>query len=238
MKNILFLIFLSVPALVKAEATVNLSSEGRQAVLIELYTSQGCSSCPPAERWLNRFAEDEKLWSEYIPMAFHVDYWDYLGWKDPYASSTYSERQRNYGRQGYLSSVYTPGILVNGEEWRGRTQIKPLQLSTKALTVSIDENTATINYGEQKVLQAHVALLGFDIQTKVTRGENSDKNLKSNFVVLSKHSDISNNGEWKIKLPESDKRAGRYGIAVWINRLGNQKPLQAVGGWLPERNPQ
>ena len=74
-------------------------SNNEQVSLIELYTSEGCSSCPPAERWLSKLADDESLWSHFVPLAFHVDYWDYIGWKDPYASKEYSQRQRRYALQ-------------------------------------------------------------------------------------------------------------------------------------------
>ena len=82
---ILFLgcVFFSLQA---KEKSIHLSSQNKQFILIELFTSQGCSSCPPAEKWLNQFIKDKELWEKYIPVAFHVDYWDYLGWKDPYSN--------------------------------------------------------------------------------------------------------------------------------------------------------
>ena len=76
-----------------ATDVVEYSSTEKQTVMVELFTSQGCSSCPPAERWLNSYAQDEKLWSEIIPIAFHVDYWDKLGWPDVFANKAYSARQ-------------------------------------------------------------------------------------------------------------------------------------------------
>jgi len=66
----------------------------KQVPLIELYTSEGCSSCPPADRWMSKLTAHEDLWSGFVPIALHVDYWDYIGWKDPYASREYSQRQR------------------------------------------------------------------------------------------------------------------------------------------------
>src|SRR5881394_2772067 len=71
-------------------------SSGEQVALLELYTSEGCSSCPPAETWLSRLKESPKLWKDFVPVAFHVDYWDYLGWKDPFAAKVYTERQHEY----------------------------------------------------------------------------------------------------------------------------------------------
>jgi len=67
-----------------------------QVITVELFTSQGCSSCPPAEKWFNRFREDSQLWKELIPLAFHVNYWDGLGWKDPFATQVNTDRQYKY----------------------------------------------------------------------------------------------------------------------------------------------
>jgi hypothetical protein len=75
-------------------ASLQLDSGERQVTLLELYTSQGCSSCPPAERWLNTYIDNNKLWREVVPVAFHVDYWDYIGWQDTFAAAAYGERQR------------------------------------------------------------------------------------------------------------------------------------------------
>ncbi|MCW9015306.1 MAG: DUF1223 domain-containing protein [Gammaproteobacteria bacterium] len=226
-------VFLLIAAKAMADSRVQLSSENKRPVFIELYTSQGCSSCPPAERWLNNFVDDNELWEKYIPIAFHVDYWDYLGWQDPYASADNSSRQRKYHRQGRISLVYTPGILVNGEEWRGRSTLTAMHSNATVLKASIDNKVVAINYSANQLMQAHVVILGFDIETEVTRGENSNKVLSGNFVSLAHLSDVSNNGQWSIKLPELKQKAQRYGIAVWVNPLGSQKPVQAVGGWLP-----
>ena len=95
------------------------SSGSERATILELYTSEGCSSCPPADRWLSQLKSDPGLWRDVIPLAFHVDYWDYIGWKDEFAREEYSARQRRYAWEGNANSVYTPGMFRNGTEWRG-----------------------------------------------------------------------------------------------------------------------
>ena len=90
-----------------------------QTMLLELYTSEGCSSCPSAETWLSRLKQSPKLWQDFVPVAFHVDYWDYLGWKDPYATKAYTQHQHDYAAQWRSRSVYTPGFVLDGREWRG-----------------------------------------------------------------------------------------------------------------------
>ena len=99
-------------------ASLSLQSPINQVGLLELYTSEGCSSCPPADRWLSSLKDNPKLWKELVPVAFHVDYWDYIGWPDKFASSAYSKRQQRYARQQTINAVYTPGFVYNGAEWR------------------------------------------------------------------------------------------------------------------------
>jgi hypothetical protein len=88
---------------------------GRGPVMIELFTSQGCSSCPPADRLLSRLKRDPKLAGGVIPLAFHVDYWNHLGWSDPFSSSRWSQRQLDYAHVVFHSNrIYTPQLVVNG----------------------------------------------------------------------------------------------------------------------------
>ncbi|MCW9023236.1 MAG: DUF1223 domain-containing protein [Gammaproteobacteria bacterium] len=101
-----------------AETSLQLSSGPTQTSLIELYTSEGCSSCPPAERFLNKLQHHKQLWTQYVPLAFHVDYWDYIGWEDKYAHPAFTKRQSAYARQKNLKTIYTPAFVVNGQSWR------------------------------------------------------------------------------------------------------------------------
>jgi len=213
------------------------NSGPQQVTLLELYTSQGCSSCPPAERWLNEYLKDEDLWSRIVPLAFHVDYWDYLGWKDNYAHHENGERQREYARMGKAHNVYTPGMFVNGREWRGWTLRMNPHASSKVpgnLSVMVEDNQVAATFeAENGPHELHIALLGFDIETKVDRGENSNRTLRQEFVVLEHESHPSINGHWKVPLPRGELTADRYGIAVWVSTPGNPAPVQATGGWLP-----
>ena len=204
--------------------------------LLELYSSQGCSSCPPAERWISKQRNNPGLWRDFIPLVFHVDYWDYLGWKDPFSQKVYSQRQRTYHSQGGVSSVYTPGMLVNGMEWRGWYSGKSLPetlVNPGILLAELKGNKLHVNYKHKIPLNLNVALLGFDIKTDVKQGENSGKLLSENFIVLNKISKFSNNGSWDLELTSSSKyKSQRYGLAIWINSPEHLQPLQATGGWL------
>src|ERR1043166_1377606 len=75
---------------------LSFQSSEQRTPLIELYTSEGCSSCPPAEAWLSKLKTEAGLWKDFVPVAFHVDYWDHLGWRDRFASAVFTERQRAY----------------------------------------------------------------------------------------------------------------------------------------------
>ena len=94
---------------------VMFQSPDHQSALLELYTSEGCSSCPPAENWLSRLKTSPRLWREFVPVAFHVDYWDYLGWRDPWGAKEFSNRQRAYAKTWGSETIYTPELRL---EWK------------------------------------------------------------------------------------------------------------------------
>ncbi|RDH82732.1 MAG: DUF1223 domain-containing protein [endosymbiont of Galathealinum brachiosum] len=204
--------------------------------LLELYSSQGCSSCPPAERWISRQIDNPGLWIDFIPLVFHVDYWDYLGWKDPFSKKQYSQRQRTYHYQGGVSSVYTPGMIANGNEWRGWYRGKTLPESLVKpgiLSADLNDNNLHVHYKHKIPLNLNVALLGFSIKTDVKHGENSGELFSENFIVLNKISKLSKNGTWDIELETTSNFVSqRYALAIWINAPGNLQPIQATGGWL------
>jgi len=104
-------------------------------VVVELFTSQGCSSCPPADRLLSKLSRDPRLAGRVIPLAFHVDYWDYIGWRDPFASPRWSQRQKDYARVFRSNRIYTPQLVVSGStEGVGSQDVQrvPSQTSTHA----------------------------------------------------------------------------------------------------------
>ena len=94
-------------------------SGAAQTTLLELFTSEGCSSCPVAEKWLSQFKTNSDLWKKIVPVAFHVDYWDNLGWPDRFAKAEFTLRQRRYAASWPTGAVYTPAFVVNGKEWSG-----------------------------------------------------------------------------------------------------------------------
>lgn len=225
-------------------ATPVFESSSRQTGLLELYTSEGCSSCPPADRWLSTLEKKDGLWQNFIPIALHVNYWDYIGWKDRFAEAAYSERQRQYAREQSLKSVYTPGFTYNGKEWRQWFKKSRLDFPTGArpgvLKLEINDDQATVIFTPTKVtstkIKVSLAILGFDLQTSVKAGENRGKKLAHNFVVLGmNHATLERKDEQfitRLAVPTPKIISKRYAIVAWVNESGKQEPLQAVGGWL------
>jgi hypothetical protein len=113
--KILFCLVMLVSVTVAA-APVSFQSSERQTALIELYTSEGCSSCPPAESWLSGLKSAPGLWNDFVPVTFHIDYWDNPGWRDKWSSKQFSDRQRDYARALGSAEIYTPEFVLNGKE--------------------------------------------------------------------------------------------------------------------------
>jgi hypothetical protein len=236
MRNVWLVTFLT---LVSAHAETALQSGPQKVSLLELYTSEGCSSCPPAESWLSQLATDGRLWKEIVPVAFHVDYWDELGWKDRFAKREYTSRQRSYSAIWGISSVYTPGFVLNGQEWKGWFSGNPLpnsdDRSAGTLDVRIGNGTARIVYSgnsASKEIEAHIVPLAMDVSSDVHAGENRGRKLAHSFVALDLVSLklTGGNGQFSGELPLNF--AAAKAIAVWITPAGSLNPLQATGGFL------
>ncbi|CAA0097819.1 Uncharacterised protein [BD1-7 clade bacterium] len=222
------------------------TSEASQAELVELYTSQGCSSCPPAEAWLSRWKDNPELWKKVVPVAWHVTYWNYLGWPDDFSQSRYDKRQQYYKQLGHSRSVYTPEFIVNGREWRGWFQREALPVSEKTvgvLTATTDSGRFKVDFVPQDTkaddYRLYVAVMGQDIVSDVKRGENAGKKLKHDFVVLDykmfaplKRSPINGKYLWQGDLTTMKDAADNKAIAFWVTRGTDPTPIQATGGIL------
>ncbi len=242
-------VFLCVLAYVASTAsaateTLEFESPGARVSLLELYTSEGCSSCPPADRWMRALQDDPRLWREVVPVAFHVDYWDYIGWSDRFASPVYSDRQRDYARGRYVSTVYTPGFVLAGKEWRSWFSRPVLRLDnsvqTGKLNLSVTGQQASVTFTPpapmSEELEVHVAILGFDLKTVVRAGENGGRVLEHDFVVLGYRRVAATRKESiyaaRFSLPDTEIPSERKAIATWVSLRDDPRPVQAVGGWL------
>lgn len=173
-----------------------------------------------------------------MPIAFHVDYWDYIGWKDPYASREYSQRQRRYAREFGESTVYTPGVRKAGQDWqkwRSRPNLdEASEQKVGKLMLNVEKDGRfTASFAADQSTQLNIALLGLDLSNEVSRGENRGRTLEHDFVVLGISSYSSAElGQWQGELPKASTPAKSYAIAAWVTQGGSLKPLQATGGYL------
>ncbi|MFK7889086.1 MAG: DUF1223 domain-containing protein, partial [Gammaproteobacteria bacterium] len=211
--------------------------------LIELYTSEGCSSCPPADAWFSELAEEDGLWSDYVPVAFHVTYWNFLGWRDVFSDRRYDQRQRR--RAGIAdSSVYTPGVFRDGDEFRQWRRLRAApkgssSASAGQLSVDIENGDIVASFAagsDQDDLALEIAVLSSGITSSVKAGENRGRSLRHDFVVVDLQSDAltNDNGVWRARLPlPATQDVSKPALAAWVVDANGQ-PLQATGGWLPE----
>jgi len=165
-------------------------SDTSSPAVIELFTSQGCNSCPPAEALLGEYANDPNT----LVLAFHVDYWDYLGWHDPFALPISKQRQRGYVQALQLSSAFTPQTIVDGRlSMVGSDRRRLLSaLGEKHqrihITMTKNHNALTINFPDtesKEIFDVHVVSYQTDASTPVPRGENAGHTLKEHNVVRS-----------------------------------------------------
>ncbi|HET7001014.1 MAG TPA: DUF1223 domain-containing protein [Puia sp.] len=173
--------------------------------LVELFTSEGCSSCPPADEAVGRLHGWKK--NVYI-LSFHVDYWNYLGWKDVFSNSAYSTRQQNYGDLFHLSSIYTPQIVVNGsvqfvgsDEARLRAtiendlkEIQKADLQIKIHAGNKNQLAVLWTTNPNAELKINIALVQNFTKDHIERGENKGQTLNHYFTVRDFESSSVNTG--------------------------------------------
>jgi hypothetical protein len=169
--------------------------------LLELYTSEGCDSCPPADRWLSALPARGYGTDRVVTLAFHVDYWNYLGWVDPFARRIFSERQNQVASRNQARVVYTPQFTLNGRDFRRGIvrddfgdQVAALGRRKPQATLRLGVNPAAgalmisvaalvTDPGERLSAQTWLALYENNLATEVTAGENRGKRLVHDFVV-------------------------------------------------------
>ncbi|MCK5920436.1 MAG: DUF1223 domain-containing protein [Methylococcales bacterium] len=165
---------------------------------MELYTSQGCSSCPPTESWLADLQNNGFSPEHVIPVALHVDYWDYIGWKDKFASAKHTLRQRRHVKQNGLNTLYTPQLILSGKDLRPRNKLKKslASITTQAAPANIqlqavvsEQNvlsiTCTVSVADnvEKKLKLNLMITENNLTTAIRAGENLGKKLHHEHVV-------------------------------------------------------
>ncbi len=213
MKTLLFPALLALSS-ISAHAAECAAQSGLQRVaLLELYTSEGCSSCPPADKWLSSLEKRGFTADKVIPIALHVDYWDYIGWKDRFASPAHTARQHSQAALNRANIVYTPQLMLNGRDYRGWGN--PANFADDVATVNrstphADIRLSTSPDGEQFLVKVnahgvarsslYLALVESGLSSDVKAGENSGARLYHDFVVRSWHGPFAlENGGLKLQ---------------------------------------
>ena len=236
----LLLLILSILGLgltLQAQTTTRFESGPSQVSLLELYTSEGCSSCPPAEAWLSALSQSPELWKAVVPVAFHVDYWDNLGWKDWFSSREFTQRQRRYAANWGSGSVYTPAFVLNGSEWQAWGRAVPGNENNEAgkLVVLATGSQIKITFSPSRAggpYSAEIVPLKMNATSRVTAGENQGRTLNHQFIAMNLvRADLSQTEEnFAAAISCSTEKADA--LAVWVTHAGSLTPIQAAGGSL------
>lgn len=186
-----------------AENSIRTSnSPENRVVLLELYTSEGCSSCPPADQFLSGLKSTGVSTEQLIPMAFHVTYWDYIGWKDRFANPQFDKRQRELARKNELSTIYTPQFVLSGDDYRAYATFSEdvNRLASEKATVAISLSahitcarndteimhlklSADISKTEVEGVGFYLVVIEDNLTSDVDDGENKGRKLHHDSVV-------------------------------------------------------
>ena len=216
-----------------AVASCEAQSAATLTPVIELYTSEGCSSCPPADRWLSTL-KDSAAGGKAVVQAFHVGYWDYIGWVDRFASPAYTARQKEIAGANRLSGIYTPQVVRNGRDWRdfsqapatgeaARARIAIQRGAADAFEASVTPLDATARWS------AYWSVTEHGHSSKVKAGENAGEFLQHDFVVRKYVPAGDYQGPAKLVFRAVPGEAGhprQVNLVVFDKASG--KPLQAL----------
>jgi hypothetical protein len=201
--------------------------------VIELYTSEGCSSCPPADRWLSTL-KDEAAQGRAVVEAFHVGYWDYIGWVDRFASSAHTQRQRQIAQWNGRSGIYTPEVVLNGRDWRepGRAPAAADAAGAKITLLRNGEDSFEAQVAPSDnsgAWGAYWTVTEHGHSSKVKAGENAGEFLQHDFVVRQYVPVGEYRGASKLALRTVAAQTGharQVNLVVFNPKTG--KPLQAL----------
>lgn len=182
MKTLLLLSLMPVVASAAAGSVCEARSGAVAPTIVELYTSEGCSSCPPADRWLSTLKGQPGV----LPLAFHVNYWDKLGWVDRFATPEATSRQYALAHATGGDSVYTPQVRVNGRDQRAGVSLPPPAPSPLAVSLVREGGSVSVTVDGTKSatrLEGYWAVVEDQYESRVRAGENAGETLRHDHVV-------------------------------------------------------
>ena len=219
--------------------------------LVELYTSEGCDTCPPADHWLSSLFSRGFRPDQVVPLSLHVDYWDYIGWKDPFGKSEFSARQRKLAAMRRPIIVYTPQVLLQGQDFRRWASDdftdEVARINARAARARI---ALTIRAIEPHAIRAELSAMLFDpaarknaavyfaayenrLANEVSAGENKGKRLEHDFVVREWIGPLAFGESLKLEdrralplLPGANTR--NLGVAAFVQDRSTSEVLQAL----------
>jgi hypothetical protein len=216
-------------ALAQGGGACTAASAATPPAVVELYTSEGCSSCPPADRWASGLKGRDK---DVLVLAFHVNYWDRLGWPDRFASAATTERQHRIQRAVNAPYVYTPQVVANGRDLRGWSSASLPRLPTSPVNVTLEREGASvrarIDAPAGTALGGYWAVLEDGHVSRVNKGENAGETLKHDHVVTLYQPVAAWQGAqaFTLALPAATAPARR--VAFVVTDAQGIKPLQAL----------
>lgn len=220
----------------------NTETINKSFTIVELYTSQGCSSCPRADRVFEQIAQDYKD-QNVIPLGFHVDYWDRLGWKDTFSKQEFSQRQYLYSQRFKSRTVYTPQMIVNGiSEFNGGDKSKAFSIINKSLKAArpVKLKGALRDFGKKLPITYTLSDLIFENYTvnavlvknkervSIKRGENSNKQIVYHNIVMDIQTfEAKKNGMIVLNKPK-DYRKENYTVVLFLQEKNNGPIISAT----------
>ena len=220
--------------MVAAAAACQARSGPQVPTVIELYTSEGCSSCPPADHWLSGL-KPLAAQGRVVAQAFHVGYWDYIGWVDRFAAPAYTARQKQIAQTNALTSIYTPQLVRDGRDWRDYAQTlsrppQPAQAAVTLVRIQDDAFEASVTPSQPDApWSAYWTVTENGHSSKVKAGENAGELLQHDFVVRQYVQAGQYRGAQKLSLravPQDGTHPRRVNLVVVEPRSGT--PMQAL----------
>jgi hypothetical protein len=234
-----------------ADSACSATTGPHTTALVELYTSEGCDTCPPADHWLSSLFSQGFRPDQVVPLALHVDYWDYIGWKDPFAKGEFSSRQRKLAAMRRPVIVYTPQVLLQGRDFRrwaggdfaeqvarinSRAARARIALAIRAIepkAIHAELSAMLFDPGEHKSAAVYLAAYENRLESEVKAGENRGRRLEHDFVVREWIGPLAFGEGLKLEetralplLPGAN--AKNLGVAAFVQNRSTGEVLQAL----------